>query len=114
MTSHLTLNETISEIETVCHLSQRTDKVYADISSMIGCDPDAPLWELTFALRDRLIKQASMLVGDDYDWIEWFIMENDCGRKGMRASPRNGAKLRPIRTVKQLAQIIRQSTDGEQ
>ena len=37
-------------------------------------------------------------------WISWYIYDNDCGKKAMKAGYHG--KTKPIRTSRQLAQLI--------
>ena len=55
---------------------------------------------------DDYIKVLSRLVDDDFDWVSWFVFENDFGKKGMEAKGSSGSKLIKIKTVKQLYNII--------
>jgi hypothetical protein len=52
---------------------------------------------------DDYVKLISKCVGDDYEWVNWFIWENDFG-KDARCVYINGVEY-PIKTVDQLYKI---------
>jgi rhamnogalacturonyl hydrolase YesR len=43
---------------------------------------------------------------DQSDWLSWFIYDNDCGKAGREAKVGTHMKLKPIRTPRQLAELI--------
>lgn len=55
---------------------------------------------------DAYINLLEKSFGDHFNWISWFIFENDFGRKGMAAKGSSDKKLTKIKTVKQLYKII--------
>lgn len=55
---------------------------------------------------DRLVRIASESVDDTGDWVEWWVYENDFGKKGMTASI-SGGKMREIETSGELYDFIK-------
>ena len=49
-------------------------------------------------------KATASAVGDNSEWLEWMIHENDCGRRGHEAGRQDAMK--PIRTAKDILYII--------
>ncbi len=68
--------------------------------------PESELLVLVSDQQDQYTKAIAELVGDASGWLNWYAHDNDYGRKGHEASARPGDKLRPIRTVAQLARLI--------
>lgn len=55
---------------------------------------------------DRLVRIASESVDDTGDWVEWWVYENDFGKKGMTASI-SGGKMREIETSGELYDFMK-------
>lgn len=67
----------------------------------IGCiSSNGPLYNAIWRAFETGLEAA-----DKNGWVQWFIQENDCGRRGLKARA-NEEPLRPIRTPRQLAEII--------
>ena len=64
-----------------------------------------------FAVYDRLeadyVAAVSLLVGDENNWIEWFVYDNDCGRKGLEAGIKDNLSV--IDSVEKLVKLIETS-----
>lgn len=60
--------------------------------------------EIGDQLLSAYIKLLGQNVGDDNDWIEWFIEENDWGRKAFEVSWENEERV--IRKVEDLYNLI--------
>lgn len=48
---------------------------------------------------------------DEHGWIVWFIYENDCGEKAMRAKGGGKRGMTPIKTTRHLARLIVESEE---
>lgn len=55
---------------------------------------------------DAYINILEKSFGDNFNWVSWFVFENDFGRKGMEAKGSADKKLTKIKTVKQLYKIM--------
>lgn len=69
-------------------------------------EPESSLFGIFYEQKDQYTKAIAELVGDAFGWLNWYAQDNDYGRKGYEACARKGDKLRPIRTVAQLARLI--------
>lgn len=49
-------------------------------------------------------RHTAQLIGDNAEWLEWYIYECDCGAKPMRA--KHGGRWRTIATEKDLVRLI--------
>ena len=69
-------------------------------------DPSGPLydaiWRAFGGLMDRL---------DQDGWINWYIYDNDCGKKQMQAKGCGRRGLSPVKTSWHLARLIVESED---
>lgn len=96
--------EIAAEIEYACRIIQVSNHAYEALRGVVGCDPDSTLWLAVFGMQDAIVKQTARLIGDECEWLQWFVFENDCGCKGLEAGF-NG-KTRRIKTAAQLAKLI--------
>jgi len=80
---------------------QKLDAATEAVMLVGAMDIEGPLhsaiWE-SFSLMLELC--------DKDDWISWYIFENDCGTKGMKAKGSAKSKMAEIKTPLQLAKII--------
>lgn len=102
----MTREEKIAEVENVCRLCQAVDHAFDSAERVMCCTIDSPMWTAVFNLQTALIKQTAKLIGDEGCWLEWFIFENDYGRKGFEAGLKSWKRLRRTHTAKQLVRII--------
>ena len=76
-----------------------------DAAMKAGCfDPNGPLCEAMSKAWDNLLSRV-----DVDGWIAWFIYENDCGKKKLKAGPESG--YRTIKTTRHLAVLIVESEE---
>lgn len=83
------------------------DAVNAQLDSLrVTLDPypGCPLYNAVFELLNVAIASTSAAIGDNGEWIAWFVTENDCGRKGYEAG--HSDNLRPVRAVEDLLDLI--------
>lgn len=51
---------------------------------------DAALTEAFYHTQEAAIKTLSKLIGDDQDWLLWFVYDNNFGDSGLEVSFNNG------------------------
>jgi rhamnogalacturonyl hydrolase YesR len=64
-------------------------------------DADGQLFTAIWKAFDGLLRHV-----DQSDWLSWFIYDNDCGKLGREARVGTRIKMKPIRTPRQLAELI--------
>lgn len=74
------------------------------LAKVVGMDYESALGRATWFAFDNYVSAVSAAVGDDGDWISWFIHENDCGQRAMQAG--YDGKLKKVKTVKDLVKLI--------
>lgn len=84
------------------------DAVHAQMDALkptLNPDPGCPLYTAVFELLDVAILAAASAIGDSAgEWLDWFVHDNDCGRKAYEAGYNDN--LKPIRTVEDLLDLI--------
>ena len=92
---------------TIGKLIDAHDAIHAQLDALkptLNPDPGCPLYTAVFELIDVAIMAAGEAIGDTATWLDWFIHDNDCGRKGYDAGYEG--RLKPIRTVEDLLDLI--------
>ena len=87
-------------LETYQHVSEPMDVLY----KLTGSTADSPLQNPVWQMFDAYTATLGTLVGDQGDWLAWFIYENGCGEKSLEVSIRK--KRRKIRTIKDLLWVL--------
>lgn len=82
------------------------DRYREAVTTGLGLEPEGMLFEHLCRMQDQYTRAIAELVGDQDGWLNWYAQENDYGRKGYEARARASDKLRPIRSVAQLARLI--------
>lgn len=99
----------MSDIEKLAMLEQAFKAISAaqdaqdKLAPMMFC-PESPVFEATDILIECLVSIVATAVGDDYKWVDWFVFENEMGRKGLEAG--KTGRFKPIKTAEDLLEMI--------
>lgn len=98
----LNRDETKALIESLVECRQASEVARLQAAKAIGCRPENPLFDAMFKMEQLAIESVAKLIGDKGEWLDWFIWENDCGKKGMRCSIGSLGKMKAIHTIDDL------------
>ena len=83
------------------------EAAYATLVSTIGClSEDTALWKAMYGTFAVYTKVLGKVLGDQAEWLEWFCWENAMGSKGMGAKATTWKRLRKIKTLKDLDNLM--------
>ena len=82
-----------------------SDKALAALDRAIGVN-DGPLKTSIWTMQATYTRAISLIIGDEFEWLEWFAIDNGMGKKGLTASAGTGKPLKPIKTLAQLLAVI--------
>lgn len=102
----LTKTERIALLEECLKEFKQVQASCAAIEALFGKDHEGRIQTHLYGLFESYSRLVSIQVGDDNKWLDWFIWDNDCGKKAMKAKDSSWKKARKIRTVKDLEAII--------
>ena len=94
--------ELLQEWQTTIHNS---DKALAALDKAIGHN-DGSLRQSIYTMQATYTRAISLIVADDFEWLEWFACENEMGRKGLVAKAGPGKLFKPINTLARLLALI--------
>jgi hypothetical protein len=86
------------------------DKVFDLLSDLTGCAADSKLENPVWQMFQGYTGVVSALIGDDGEWLYWYLYDNEQGKRGMEAEV-NG-KVRKVRKLKDLLRVIKGEVKG--
>ena len=100
----LTRQQKIHLLDDLCAAIDAQAAQMDALHPILSPDPGCPWYDAAFGLINVAIKATAEAIGDKHEWLEWFVLENDCGRKGHEAGYEK--RLKPIRTVDDLLDLL--------
>lgn len=100
----MTRKEILTELQSWEQVQKATITQIDALYDLVGCQPENPLSTAVYTLLDAHTDAIARLVGDTTGAMQWWVGECDYGARPMSAG--KGNKMRPIKTVKQLAGLI--------
>ena len=83
---------------------EEADAHFDPVVDMLRLDPENPLCEAVWRTQSALTTTTSDLLDDGKEWLGWYWLENDMGRKGLEEGTE--AEKRPIRTLEDLIWVM--------
>lgn len=80
------------------------DTHFDQLINIMGLHPEGETLTAVSVLQYVLTESTADLLGDEFEWLVWFWIENDMGVKGMKAGPPDD--MRPIKTLEDLLWLI--------
>lgn len=70
-------------LENLVDTYRRMDEQWDKLSELTGFQCDAPFGQTYWATLSILIDAYSTILGDQSESLDWFVWDNDCGKKGL-------------------------------
>jgi hypothetical protein len=93
-----------AEILNVIFEALKDSKNGDHIFKFLDIAPESRLRVPQNLMQDALIDVAMLVSGDNDEWINWYVYDNDLGRKALLAG--KPGSLKPITNAKELLEII--------
>ena len=87
------------KIELIQKLQRRLDKADKSMElmySVFGSNPEGPFQDGIYGLFDMAIDGVAKAIGDEDDWLSWFIYDNEWGKKEYEAGYEPKVKIKSI------------------
>ena len=91
-------------IQKVIDSHKKREELLDKFQELFGFSDDGAFYDTIFQLEDLNLKLASQLIGDECEWLEWYIYENKCGENGYEAGYEGN--LIPIKSIDNLLELI--------
>lgn len=82
------------------NISSTLDK----LNALVGGSPEGKLFNSVYDFIDSYIQTLAVIIGDEHGWLEWYIYDNDWGKKGYGATI--DGKTINIKTFDDLLEVI--------
>ena len=102
----LTKPERIALLEGCLKEFQQVEAACAALEALFGKDHEGRIQAHLYGLFRSYSRLVAIQVGDDRNWLDWFIWDNGCGKKALKAKASSWICRREIRTAKDLEAII--------
>jgi hypothetical protein len=93
---------TLDQLRKILEHRRKVDKIFRDAEKVGVIDINGPLFDTVWHAIE-----AITCVVDPYDWIGWFIYDNDYGVKELKATVNN--KIFKVKSAKDLLAVIKES-----
>lgn len=101
--------ELIEQLDKIVFLYQNLDSAF-DAAHQIGfLEIEGSFSNAVWAAFEGMLSIIEKQL--DTDWISWYIFDNQCGEKDLRATNGPVKSLKEIKTTKDLAQLILEDKD---
>lgn len=74
------------EILKLVDLYESYEKLLDSIGSIFSFCPESPFFDLYGKMIDNQIRLIAKIIGDEYDYLNWFFFENDLGKKSFEVT----------------------------
>lgn len=79
-------------------------EAFDKLEEVLGVRADSEFFNPYWKAMGECVEAVSIAVGDEQDWISWYIYDNEHGEKGMKAG--YDGKLKKIGSIKALVRLI--------
>lgn len=95
----------VTRLEAWAERQRLLDAQIDRLRALTGAPPDCDLLTPIYDVWGAYTVAVSELVGDDNEWLSWFELECEMGRRPMTAQSLGGREVK-VRTLRQLARVI--------
>jgi len=72
---------------------EKMEDSFEDIFSIFGVGViDSKLYDGCYGMLDSCIELISLMLDDTHDWLNWYIYDNECGKKEFKAGYNGNTK----------------------
>jgi hypothetical protein len=83
---------------------EEADALFDPVVDMLRLDPENRVCQAVWRTQEALTATTSDLLDDGFEWLGWFWLKNDMGRKGLEAGTVD--KKHPISTLDHLVWLL--------
>lgn len=95
------------KIEEVLKYHAELDAQWGVLEKTLGIDTSVGLANLTWSVFDSYTDCISREIGDEDQWLSWFIFDNRLGYGGLKASAGLGCKMKLVENIDDLVELIK-------
>lgn len=99
------IDEIVKRLEAWAARQRELHAQYAALHALTGAEADCPLMRPVWSVWTAYTVAVSEIVGDDNEWLQWYELECDMGRRPKTVTSTGGKTIK-VRTLRQLARVI--------
>lgn len=103
----MTKKEKVKLIKDLIKHYQELTANFDQIDKLFGADYDSNFFTAFWKAFDSYVELVQDTVGDHFQWVSWFIYDNQCGKANMTCIL-NGNNCK-VKTVEKLVELIEDS-----
>jgi hypothetical protein len=104
------ISDAVELLTKMIECKAKLEKRFALGDSGILISPESPLVGDVWEAFDLMLSVVGQLLGDQLGCLEWFVWENDCGKKELEHSLASG-KLMAVRSAHDLLEVLKSYQD---
>lgn len=102
----MTKKDVESKLEKCITHYKKISEIFDNFEKFVGVSMESPLFLAVFNTFELYVDELKVSINDPFDWINWYIYDNECGKNEHEAKASNWKKAKKIKNVKDLADII--------
>jgi hypothetical protein len=99
------LDEMVLRLEAWADRQRKLTAQYEALQALTGADVECALLAPVWPIWTAYTVAVSELVGDENEWLQWYELECEMGRRPTEVTSTAGKKI-TVRTLRQLARVI--------
>lgn len=107
--TQMTRDEKKALIDIVIRRKQAVEGLVSDLEAHFGHIAESRVFDELYSVLEAAINATSVAIGDNFEWLDWYIYENSCGASEYEATA-NGI-TKKVCCIDDLLDLI--ESDGE-
>jgi len=99
-------NEAVLLLDMWKNQYEKLDNVQRELARLTGINSESPITKPMWMIWESYTDVLSRLLGDEEDWLYWFVYENDMGKKGLKVQSIADSKPKEVKTLLHLVELI--------
>jgi hypothetical protein len=99
------IDQIVLRLEAWADRQRKLTAQYEALKALTGADCECELLKPVWSVWSAYTVAVSELVGDNNEWLQWYELECDMGRRPREVTSLGGKTIK-VRTLRQLARVI--------
>ena len=99
------IEEIVKRLEAWAERQRKLHAQYEALKALTSASPECALMAPVWSVWGAYTVAVSELIGDEDEWLQWYELECDMGRRPKEVTSTGGKTIK-VRTLRQLARVI--------
>jgi hypothetical protein len=95
------------KIKTVIQFHEELNDKWSALEKVLGADVSMGLGDLSWRLFDKYTDAIQQEIGDDHQWLSWWIFDNKMGANKFQITPGLGMEKITVNSLDDLVDLIK-------